>query len=180
MDLADFPHLRELNLLYTAVKGDSRDISENDFSSLKELDLPNGVYGGIGYEFQHISEGLDLIRAVYLLKKQRPTLELKKPLYWMLSSDSPDCYEAAGEDEDADSPPFFICLVEAGPRLGFRWETNCGNPCEVNWLDPEPDRDSSDYHEYIEELQQIESQVGLYRGFHQPPTEEEYNKLHDR
>ena len=54
---------------------------------------------------------------------------------------------------------------------GYRWESDCGNPCEVNWLDPEPDRDSSDYEEYIEELQQIQ-QVNQYRGFHQPPTEE--------
>jgi len=50
-------------------------------------------------------------------------------------------------------------------------------PCEVNWLDPEPDRESSDYAKYIEELQDINSQVGLYRGFHQPPTEEEYYGL---
>ncbi len=53
MDLADFPHLKELvfdNTAYagdeyfraTAVTGDIRDIGENDFSSLEVLTLPKG------------------------------------------------------------------------------------------------------------------------------------------
>ena len=50
----------------------------------------------------------------------------------------------------------------------------------MNWLDPEPDRQSSDYDEYIEELQEINSQVYFYRGFNQQPTEEEYNRLERR
>jgi len=44
----------------------------------------------------------------------------------------------------------------------------------VNWLDPVPDRESISYEEYVEELS---SQVKLYRGFYQPPTEEEYTRL---
>jgi hypothetical protein len=44
----------------------------------------------------------------------------------------------------------------------------------VNWLDPEPGRESNDYEKYIKELQEIGGQVDIYRGFHQPPTEEEY------
>jgi hypothetical protein len=51
---------------------------------------------------------------------------------------------------------------------GLRKDT----PCEVNWLDPEPDRESSNYGQYIEELQKIENEVWFYKGFHQPPTEE--------
>ena len=47
----------------------------------------------------------------------------------------------------------------------------------MNWLDPEPDRGSSGYEKYIEELQEIQGEVGMYRGFLQPPTEEEYNEL---
>ena len=48
----------------------------------------------------------------------------------------------------------------------------------MNWLDPEPDRDSSDYELYVdvEELRKM-GQVNFYRGFHQPPTEEEYHRL---
>ena len=45
------------------------------------------------------------------------------------------------------------------------------------WIDPEPDKDSSDYAKYVEELQEIENEVDLYKGFHQPPTEEEYIAL---
>ena len=100
--------------------------------------------------------------------------------YATLSEDSPDQYEI----EDVDTPPFYIHFVEAGSRVGYQWETEKyiwgtgkGKPCEVNWLDPEPDRESDDYKEYIEELRKIEGRVNYYEGFHQPPTEEEYNRL---
>jgi hypothetical protein len=39
MDLADFPHLKNLDLWGTAVTGDIRDIGENDFTALKNLEL---------------------------------------------------------------------------------------------------------------------------------------------
>ena len=42
-----------------------------------------------------------------------------------------------------------------------------------------PAIDSSDYDKYIEELQSIKSEVGFYKGFYQPPTEEEYIRLYD-
>src|SRR6056300_1670773 len=93
----------------------------------------------------------------------------------MLSEDSPDWYGPTFEDV-YESPPFIIRRVEAGSRIGYRWETEY-RPCEVNWLDPEPDRESDDYAKYIEELQEINSQVNTYRGFHQPPSEEEYDRL---
>lgn len=77
-----------------------------------------------------------------------------------------------------DRIPFEIRLVAAGSRIGYRWESRDDHPCEAIWLDPEPDLDSSDsdYDEYIEELEEIERQV-VYRGFQQPPTEEEYFRL---
>ena len=74
MDLADFPCLNELYLDDTSVIGDIRDVGNNDFLSLKELTLPMSVYGGNGHEFQLISDAPDLIRTVYLLTKQRPSL----------------------------------------------------------------------------------------------------------
>ena len=40
MDLADFPRLKELNLLWSAVTGDIQDISGNDFLTLEMLTLP--------------------------------------------------------------------------------------------------------------------------------------------
>jgi hypothetical protein len=177
MDLADFPHLKELDLDGTAVIGDIRDIGRNDFSLLEELDLPKGVYGGGENEFQRIADGPDVVRAVYLLKKQRPALAIPGTWHVRLSKESPDWYESV--DEDDDDTPFFIKFVEAGPRIGYRWQTRYhgGYPCEVNWLDPEPDRESSDYEEYIEDLQEIERDVDFYKGFHQPPTEEEYEAL---
>ena len=106
---------------------------------------------------------------------------MKNTWYGLLSRDSPDRYESVDEDEDDDEVlPFHICFVGAGSRVGYRWENvDSINPCEVNWLDPEPDRGSSDYEKYIEELQEIQGEVGMYRGFRQPPTEEEYNALVD-
>jgi hypothetical protein len=202
MDLADFPHLKELNLLRTAVTGDIRDISGNDFLTLEMLTLPHGVYGGVGYEFRRISDASDVVRAVYAFNKQRPALNVNYwdgsysyilpeefeeaytlPFGWFggLSEDSPDRYEAW--DEYGDKAPFCIRFVEAGSRIGYRWqcyrEDSDTNPCEVNWLDPEPDRESSEYEEYIKRLRQIESRVTTYRGYHQPPTEEEYHRLVD-
>ncbi len=183
MDLADFPHLKELDLVDTAVTGDIRNIGENDFSSLESLYLPAGVYGGTGYEVQRISEAPDVVRAFYLLKKQRPTLEMSFQWYGALSEDSPDWYERA--DEDEDTPPLYVRLVEAGSRVGYRWESGSGyrwesgvwKPCEVNWLDSEPDRQSNDYGEYVEAMREFASQVSIYRGFHEPPTEEVYHKV---
>ncbi len=171
MDLADFPHLKELNLRGSAVTGDIRGIGSNDFSLLESLSLPKRIYGAKGYEFQRITDAPDVARAVYLLKKKMPALDIK---YWhgKLSEGSPDWYGSW------DKSPLYIRFIEAGSRIGYRWITWNGSPCEVNWLDPEPDRRSSDYGEYIEELEEIESQVTMYRGFsHRPPTEEEWNRL---
>ena len=178
MDLADFPHLKELDLEDTAVTGDIRDIGENDFSALEYLALPQGIYGAVGYELQHISDAPDLARSAYLLKKQHPLLNMK---YWygILSEDSPDWYVSA--DEDNDTPPFKIRLVQVGSRIGYQWETDNGDKCQVNWLDPEPDRESTGYMriqtKYALKIQEIESEIEFYRGFHRPPTEEEYDRL---
>jgi hypothetical protein len=182
MDLADFPHLKELDLDCTAVTGDIRDTSENDFSSLEKLTLPRGVYGGLVCEIQRISDAPDLMRSVNLFYKQRPALKMG---FWCgkLSVGSPDWYELRNV---YFTPPFCIKLVQAGSRAGYRWEAsyhgrtphaNCKFCGEVNWLDPEPDPESDGYENYTEELEEINSKVHFYKGFHQPPTEEEYNQL---
>ena len=184
MDLADFPHLTELRLDDTAVTGDIRDIGDNDFSSLEEqLILPKGVYGGASNKLQRISDGHDLVRAVYLLHKQRPILlDIKEWIEFevvvgRLSEHSPDWYRSAASFRSA---PFSIHFVQAGPRIGYRWQNKFSNSCEVNWLDPEPDRESSEYEKYTEELLEAEGDLEMYRGLNQPPTEEEYNRLLQR
>ncbi len=138
MEMADFPHLKALNLLDTAVTGDIRDIGENDFSSLESLYLPKKVYGG--RELQSISDAHDLVRTLYLLRKQHPALILDN-WHGKLSRDSPDWYDGSMYH----APPFYIYFVQAGSRIGYRWGSKNGKSCEVNWLDPEPDRESSDY-----------------------------------
>ena len=163
MDLADFPHLKELDLYETAATGDIRDICEDDFSSLEYIKLPKGLYGGNGCELHRITDAPDLVRSLYLLKKQHPALNMRG-WYGVLSRDSIDWYGKA----------YIIRFVQAGSRIGYQWDDG-DSTCEVNWLDPEPDSESGDYTEYIEELERFES-VGFYRGFHHPPTEEEYDR----
>ena len=115
---------------------------------------------------------------LYSIKKQRPTLF--KDWFGKLSADSPDWYGVIGEDEENSAPPLFVAFVQVGSRVGYRWESGSEVifKCEVNWLDPEPDRESSDYEKYIEELHEIERELdaSIYFGFHQPPTEEEYRR----
>lgn len=79
MDLADFPHLKLLNLRFTAVTGDIREIRESDFSALESLSLPSGVYGGMGYQFQLILMGQ--MSSIHLLHKNT-TPESTRRLVW--------------------------------------------------------------------------------------------------
>ncbi|KAK1734531.1 hypothetical protein QTG54_014779 [Skeletonema marinoi] len=62
MDLADFPHLKELDLYGTAVTGDVRDIGEDDFSDLESLALPESVHGGVFTRFSLFLRCLVLCR----------------------------------------------------------------------------------------------------------------------
>eukprot|EP00985_Skeletonema_marinoi_P005929 scaffold2572_cov75-Skeletonema_marinoi.AAC.17 len=187
MDLADFPRLKTL-IMNTGVIGDIRDIGERDFTTLESLILPSGVYGGMGYQFQRISDAPGVISALYSIKKQRPSL-LIESWHAFLSEDSPDWYDGIDgitgimdyeymDYDEIPAPPMYIVFVEAGSRIGYRWESaDSQHPCEVNWLDPEPDRESNDYEKYTEELHKIERQVNVYRGFHQPPSETEYQQF---
>ena len=190
MDLADFPHLKKLDLFQTAVTGDIRDISDDDFASLDQLTLPKGVYGGVGYEFQRISDGTELVRAVYLLQKELPC-------WWAeLSKDSPDWYISRNDHYPhgwrsvmrrsglGSEPPFCIRFVKAGSRIGYRWEGDyhyhCGDtPCEVNWLDPEPESGSREYEDYLADYNRIQGGISPYRGHYEPPTEEQYTLLYE-
>jgi hypothetical protein len=137
-----------------------------------------------------ISDAPEVISSLYSIRKQRPTLLTD----WLgkLSGDSPDWYDAEYcGNFGYNTAPFCIVFVQAGPRIGYRWESEGPRigyrwesdssdiliPCEVNWLDPEPGRESNDYEKYMKELQEVEGQVDVYRGFHQPPTEEECDRL---
>ncbi len=188
IDLADFPHLKQLDLLHTGVTGDIRDVGEDDFLLLENLDLPETVFGGVGCELQRIADAPDLVRAIYFLRKRRPKLRTIHNCLALdsevgkLSGDSPDRHENIPDPYGRF--PDEIHFVEVGYRfgdnflrLGYRWENSFGEACEVNWLDPEPDRESNDYEKYIENLRKTNNEVGLFKGFHQPPTEEEYNNI---
>jgi hypothetical protein len=173
MDLADFPHLKDLNLDETAVTGDIRDIGAHDFTSLETLYLPEGVVGGDEYEFRHVSDVPSVMQAIYQLMKRTPPI--LRTCKWYLSPRSSDWYH----ERDEQPPPFVINFIPAGPRLGWRWRNRHGQSCEINWLDPEPEKESSDYEMYVQELKYNQEGVVFYSGYHGPPTEEEYNRLCD-
>ncbi len=180
MELSDFPNLKVIDLLDTAVTGDIRDIREHDFKAVKEFDLPKTVYGGLGYELQRISDGHDLAKAFIFFKKQRPPSVFRIDWHATLSRESPDWYES--EPFFDFSAPLSIRLVRKGSRYGYCWSGSgrFSRSCDVIWVDPEPDQESCDYAEYIEELQEYDrrrDRLSFYKGFKQPPTEEEYRTL---
>ena len=179
MCLADFPCLYFVSLLSVAVTGDISHIGEQDFPVLKTLAIPNTVIGGDGYEFRRISEVSKYVDTVDRIRRQRGQSIFKEEfLKWRLTDDSPDRYSEDFLDSvHYPSPPFTIKFVEAGSRYGWYWGNDGGECCEVNWLDPEPDRDSIDYERYTEDLKKLEFDIYFFKGYHQPPSEREYRLL---
>jgi hypothetical protein len=133
----------------------------------------------------------DFISRIYPLVKQNE--KLFRDFYWQLSKESPDWYDIYHtDDDDVDviPPPLeFELVIITGSRVGWRWKsTDCYSdnghsveemtiPCEINWLEPEPDRESSGYKDYTRKLDALENEIGFYRGYNKPPTEEEYHRL---
>ena len=183
MDLADFPHLKVLSLKNTAVTGNLLDIDEHHFPQLQSLSLPDQVYGVDGYKFQRIAEMTDFIHKVYHLNQKRRNPKFLLNWTWHLSEDSPDWYRSLGYPQ----LPFSIELVKAGPRLGYRWfgvyvvqsddDDGPTQYCEMNWLDREPEKESSGYEIYFQKLERILRDIDFYRGYSQPPTQDEYHRL---
>eukprot|EP00984_Skeletonema_dohrnii_P033179 scaffold28851_cov72-Skeletonema_dohrnii-CCMP3373.AAC.1 len=183
MDLAAFPRLKSLNLTKCSLMtGDMRKIGENDFPMLEELGLDADFIGAKYHQFLRISDVASVAEAIYRLKQRDPPLIRNLDfIYWSLSRDSPEWYDQNGENGHPP-PPFSIDFVRAGSRDGWRWRAlythnRVTNSCEINWLDPEPDRESNDYDVYIRELQSIQEDIFCYEGYHQPPTEEEYKRV---
>eukprot|EP00984_Skeletonema_dohrnii_P024924 scaffold14060_cov71-Skeletonema_dohrnii-CCMP3373.AAC.1 len=182
MDLTDFPRLKKLDLTLTFATGDIRNIRRNDFPALENLSLPATVHGGMFYNFQSISDVPDFMHTIHSLLQRTPTLFreiwLSRAFAWSLSGQSPDRYAGIIGNQ---SPPFDLQLIRAGSRRGWSWcsfgSENERHSCEINWLDPEPSSDSSDYVAYIEDLQRVERNIDFYRGYYNPPTEDEYNRL---
>ena len=184
MDLADFPNLKSLTLQgCSLVTGDMREIGENDFALLEAeaLNLGKPVIGSRSHEFQRILDVPSVAEAIYrLTQRDPPLIEDLYNIYWSLSRDSPEWYDSNSESGHPP-PPFFIGFVQAGPRVGWRWELSpdnrCTNSCEINWLDPEPDRESSDYEVYNRELQSIQEEIFCFEGYYQPPSQDDYKRL---
>jgi hypothetical protein len=158
-----------------------------------------GVHGGEYYDFQNVTDVPGFMYTIHRLLQRTPTLfdrenALSKAFHWNLSRESPDWYASElqlrnqplpfylriDQDEfESPPPPFYVKFIQAGSRRGWSWcSEGDDHSCEIHWLDPEPDRESGDYEAYIEELHRIERHnIGFYRGYHQPPTEDQYRRL---
>ena len=181
--LADFPtRLKRLDLSGTAITGDIRDIGDNHFLHLDYLLPPDTIFGGRYHQFQRVSEVPSFTDTVSSILRRFAN----EDWCWLLSEDSPDWYE--DDDSILPEPPFKITFIRAGPRVGWRWGSEdtedvdwtpvISESCRINWLDPEPQRDSfgsnGEYEKYADELKSIEEKIRFYQGYHQPPTEDEY------
>mmetsp|Transcript_19978 Transcript_19978/g.33819 ORF Transcript_19978/g.33819 Transcript_19978/m.33819 type:complete len:187 (-) Transcript_19978:1333-1893(-) len=179
MDLANFPHLKDLNLYGTAATGDIRNIHRNDFPALENLSLPATVHGGMYYRFRRVSDVPSFMHAIHLLMQRTSKLFKVTALHWGLSEASPNWYWDG--DLGFPPPPFNLRFVQAGSRLGWSWCTYGDEDerysCEINWLNPEPSSDISGYQTYTEELLRVERNIDFYRGYYEIPTEDEYHRL---
>eukprot|EP00984_Skeletonema_dohrnii_P032399 scaffold26504_cov228-Skeletonema_dohrnii-CCMP3373.AAC.6 len=177
MELADFPRLKELDFENTIVTGDIRGVGEDDFPALESLRLPSSVIGGIGYMFHSIAEVPSFMHAIHRLQRNPKVdwYDLWQAFGSSLSKRSPDWYDGiVGSPE----PPFELQLIEAGARTGWSWSApSRRQSCEINWLDPEPSSESSDYEAYMEEMHRIEQRINFYRGYNKPPNAVEYRRL---
>ncbi|KAK1734522.1 hypothetical protein QTG54_014770 [Skeletonema marinoi] len=185
-----FPNLQSLAITYCLNLKWDLDIMSASFPLLKELKLsslglPRTVCGGVGYAFHSISDVPSFMNTVYLLLQRTPKpfteFWLSCAFDWRLSKDSPDWYEYDNR-KGYPQPPFGLQIIRAGSRLGWSWctfnRTN-GHSCEINWLDPEPNSESSDYGAYTKDLQLVYQRISFFRGYHEPPTAEQYRRLCD-
>ncbi len=184
MDLSDFPLLKSLQLpCCSLITGDVRNIGEDDFPMLKELSIGSGIVGSEYHKFQRIADAPSVMQAIHRLKQRDPPLlsHYSQWTTWSLSRDSPEWYDSNGE-RGHPKPPFSIDFVRVGSRAGWRWKADVGyrshvNSCEIHWLDPEPDRDSSNYGDYERELQSIQEDIFCFEGYHEPPSQDDYKRL---
>ena len=203
MDLADFPRLKKLDLRGTAVTGDIRDVGANDFKILAELYLPRTVYGGSRYAFGSIAEVTEFMSRIRPLAHRFAVstswrLSEESPDWY----DDPNQVQVECQRKDHQIPPPFVCelITLEGTRMGWRWrcnfpshdrifytedgdihnyldDVNVFETCEINWLEPEPDRGSSDYEEYCYQLRSLPEEISFFSGYHNPPTADEYYQL---
>lgn len=175
MDLGDFPKLEWLCLDDTSVSGDWRKLKGHHFPALNQISLPIGVYGSCMRAFDHVEDAPEVMNVICALIKRNGTV-IDEGRQWHLADESVDHY-----DMDIFSllgPPFQIEVVHAGPRLGWRWTNGKRRGCcEVVWYDDEPIESSTENVVYVRELERLKAEIGSYRGFSRPPTEEEYCRL---
>jgi len=181
-DLADFPHLKRLDLMHAkGISGSLLGIdADNDdlFPVIEKLRLPDTVVGGHRYEVMHIAQGKQLIKDLLPLRRKRPGLfrdDRNKEVYWQLSRESPDILDP-NQDPEFQFRQYSFFFVEAGDDsqyLGWRWEQKWDytpdHPLEVTWFGHVPKKVAKHF---------VPSGMGrFYKGYYEPPPANVYNRL---
>jgi hypothetical protein len=177
MVLADFPYLQRIGIRCTNVTGDIREIGSDDFVSINELFLGDGIYGNLS--FDRIDDVPGIMKAKSNLMKRRTILDEHDfdddSDTMHVREDSLHFYHAP---EGMPDPPFWIVFVCAGPRSGWKFTNRTtGGDCETEWFEPAPLVTDEGYDKHVKESIRVNKHVTLFRGFTEPPTHEEYLHL---
>jgi hypothetical protein len=181
MDLRDFPLLQDICLNdCNRIGGDIREVQVGDFQSVESFGrLPSSVFGG-SY-LPSIADTPAIMHSWYILKKRNPSILSPSNNGMCRMSLSILSTERYGNDvHHTRCMPTCVEFVSAGNRLGWRW-TNAvrGGSCETIWMDPAPKYSDPGYDLYLLELQKINQDVGFYKGFFAPPSQQEHLRMNN-
>ena len=187
MDLEQLESLAVLDLSFTKVMGDIRAVKTHHFQGLKDLHICGSrIYGGM---VQEKADAVGCVMAWFRLFMERPLIlqAMKGGPDWnkaclALDPSSPDVYRFTHSFKDRIyQPPFYVALVVAGPRLGYRWINRAGRGCDIVWLDATPEPQISDegyeeYHSCLDGIKEI-NRDSIFQGLDTPPSREQYLDL---
>ena len=180
--LGEFLALRHLCLRNTNIRGDIRIIQPRHFPSLKELDIAQNCHIFGSKPLMTTEEARDLFSAWHRILSHPRPLPISEVVKQKvdLHTSSPEYYRPGRYTRYERYPPLTVSFVLVGPRIGYQWRNKFGMTCDINWLDAEPDATHDRYYvAYRAALRklELEHQGSLYRGYSEPPTEEEWRQI---
>jgi len=164
--LASFTRLKSLDVRYTRVTGDVREIGLADFPCLMEkCRLGREVYGG--WAISRIVDAPEVMEAWCRFAIRNPGISIDR--LRLLD-------EVLDLQVDGFFPPRYLEVVRFGPRCGWRWTSRVERHCKIHWINSEPRPDDNGYDEYVGDLaDKMNGPTSIYRGLLVPPSIEDHN-----
>ena len=163
--LASFTRLKSLDVRYTRVTGDVREIGLADFPCLMEkFRLGREVYGG--WAINRIVDAPEVMEAWCRFAIRNPGISIDR---LRLLDEVLDLHV------DGVFSPRYLEVVRFGPRCGWRWTSRVERHCEIHWINSEPRPDDNGYDEYVGDLADKNGLTSIYRGLLVPPSIEDHN-----